>query len=218
MAIPWWIIGALLLLAVSLSMIARGMSTLAIDREATITVQRLDGEPWRALAWIGNAFGFNPATSGLAVILLLAAVFRQDVRGAAFLVLLVSFRALANGLKPVFDSPRPTADVAEILASVDGLGFPSGHAMSSAVLFGGLTFLAIRQFGWCGPTRYAPGVAIAGVALTGYARIWVGAHWLTDVIGGAIYGLAIVLVAANVSLIIESWVSRHRDHDRRAPM
>lgn len=40
------------------------------------------------------------------------------------------------------------------------------------------------------------------VTLTGYARVWVGAHWLTDTIGGTMIGATIVLVSANLSALI----------------
>lgn len=199
---PWGVMATLVLLAFGLSLVARGDTTLAIDRGATIAVQRLDGEPWRTLAWIGNGLGANPFSVGLALALLAGSLLRRDARDASFLSILLVLRLTATLLKGLFDSPRPTSDVAELVGTFDGLGFPSGHATSAATLLGGLGFLALRHVRWSGVVPVVTLVTAAGIALTGFARIWVGAHWLTDVIGGALYGLVIVLLAANLSALV----------------
>lgn len=211
LTVPWLVIVLVLLLAIILSVITRGGNTLAIDRETTSAVQQLDGQPWRGIAQLGNALGESTYAITVAVILLVLSVVRRDLRDIAFLCVLLILRTAATMLKEIFDSPRPTLKVAEVLEAFDNFGFPSGHAMTSATALGGVAFIAARRVsshgrGW--------GIAVAwllGMAMTGFARIWVGAHWLTDVAGGSLYGIAIVLIAANVSAIIAAWSRERRD-------
>jgi len=96
----------------------------------------------------------------------------------------------AWGLAKVFKSriarERPGAHVRETtlrIGSADhGLGYPSGHAAVAATLMLGLT------------TRRAPAWQFAGgllAAVVGVSRVYVGAHYPLDVIGGWAIGVAI---------------------------
>jgi short-chain Z-isoprenyl diphosphate synthase len=69
-------------------------------------------------------------------------------------------------------------------------GFPSGHVMASVVFFGALIYLlwmssSLRKWRWTGTTLCV--VAILGIA---YSRLYLNAHWLSDVLGGFIGGAA----------------------------
>lgn len=74
-------------------------------------------------------------------------------------------------LKDVFQSPRP---VGAALVDVDGFGFPSGHAQNGVVLWGYLAWATGSNF-------LAAGVA---VFLIGLSRLYLGVHFLSDVVGG----------------------------------
>jgi undecaprenyl-diphosphatase len=95
---------------------------------------------------------------------------------------------LVFALKHAFGRARPDA----ALALVDGFSFPSGHAALSVVVYGFLAFLlGNRKPGW-----QRTGLALAAVciaALTAFSRLYLGAHWLSDVI--ASFGLGTAWVA-----------------------
>lgn len=209
----WPAIIAVALLAILLSMMTRGANTLSIDRRTTDAVQQLDGQPWQVIAQVGNGLGESTYAVTVAIVILAVAVVRRDPRDIAFLCTLLILRGATTLLKELFNSPRPTRDMAEVLETFDGFGFPSGHAVTSATALGGLGFLLARHFQaraarWCIAALW-----LLGMAMTGYARIWVGAHWLTDVVGGSLYGIAIVLLAANMSALVVEWI-RERQHHR----
>jgi membrane-associated phospholipid phosphatase len=89
-------------------------------------------------------------------------------------------------LKRYFARARP--DVAEMLLRATGYSFPSGHAMGSAVAFGALSYLAFRTIkSW--PARAAViaflYTLVAAVALS---RVYLGVHWISDVLGGVTAG------------------------------
>ncbi len=208
----WLLIIEVALLAILLSIMTTGANTLPIDSETTGAVQQLDGQPWQAIAQVGNALGESTYAVTVAIVLLAIAVVRRNPRDIAFLSALLILRSATTLLKGVFDSPRPTRDMAEVLETFQGYGFPSGHAVTSATALGGLAFLLARHFEspsvrWC-----IVGFWLLGVAMTGYARIWVGAHWLTDVVGGSLYGIAIVLLAANISAWAAGWIAERQHH------
>ena len=83
--------------------------------------------------------------------------------------------------RPVFEDP---------IFSLPTYSFPSGHAMASTVFYGLLSIYALvnaRQ-------RYAAYVAVAAavfmVALVSFSRVYLGLHYLSDVVGGITEGVA----------------------------
>ncbi|MEV4881518.1 phosphatase PAP2 family protein [Streptomyces cyaneofuscatus] len=119
-------------------------------------------------------------------------------RGARLLALWVAAASLfgsllQQGLKAALDRERPRwpdpVDTAHFAA------FPSGHAMTAVVSCGLLLWL-LRLYG-AGPALWAGAVAVAVVSVTGVAvtRVYLGVHWLTDVVGGALLGVAVVAFA-----------------------
>jgi undecaprenyl-diphosphatase len=68
--------------------------------------------------------------------------------------------------------------------------FPSGHALNSTVIAGLVAYLLLRRL----ETRLARVITVilaAGWAIAiGLSRVFLGHHWLTDVVFGWILGLA----------------------------
>ncbi|MCB0977223.1 MAG: phosphatase PAP2 family protein [Acidimicrobiales bacterium] len=98
----------------------------------------------------------------------------------------------ANLLKGVFDRPRPTAPVA--LRDFLGTSFPSGHAATASALIGAIALV----WAWERPGR-ARLAAVCWLVITlgvDLSRMVLGAHWLTDVTAGHLFGSCWVAVAA----------------------
>lgn len=180
------------LLATGLGVAAAGGNVLPGDVELTGMVQRADGRAFGILADIGNTVGSTAwAAVTIGIVAVTAAIFRTWPV-VIYLGTLLALRLLATQLKPLFDSPRPTGDLVLIRGIHDGTGYPSGHAVTGATLTLGLAVLAWRLI----PSRVVAMCTVwflvsSGV-LIGWARIWSGAHWATDVVGGFAFGAAIV--------------------------
>jgi len=102
--------------------------------------------------------------------------------GASYLVATV----LANALKDVFDRPRPSLVDPNVhpLVHVPGTGaMPSGHAAGA--------FAAAVAVGLVHPRLRWPLIALA--ALIALSRVWLGVHYLSDVLVGAALGGAVAL-------------------------
>ncbi|GGM98186.1 undecaprenyl-diphosphatase [Actinoplanes campanulatus] len=108
------------------------------------------------------------------------------VTGAGALILDPSLKALIGRLRPVVEVP---------VASAPGNSFPSGHALGSMVVYGMIVLVllpAVRR-------RWRPwfiGLAAVLVAAVGFTRIALGVHFLSDVLGGWMLGLAWISVTA----------------------
>jgi membrane-associated phospholipid phosphatase len=70
--------------------------------------------------------------------------------------------------------------------------FPSGHTCMSLLVYLTLAMLAAEQWPWVG--NYLVWTAILMTLAIGVGKMYLGAHWLTDIIGGYVLGLLFVYV------------------------
>jgi len=106
-----------------------------------------------------------------------------SARMATALALALGGFALTLALKHGFALPRPPG------AGTDGFGFPSGHAIGATVVYGGLAGLAAPD------DRRATRIAAAIVVLVAASRVFIGVHYLVDVVVGVAVGVGYLAVA-----------------------
>ncbi|HEX7679911.1 MAG TPA: phosphatase PAP2 family protein [Thermoanaerobaculia bacterium] len=137
-----------------------------------------------------TAMTYVGGPSGVAVEILIVSIilaFRHRWRWMIYLVVTAGGGGLLDfELKRYFARARPA--VAEMLRRANGYSFPSGHAMGSAIAYGALAYLAFRAIrSW--PARAA---AIAFlytlVAAVSLSRVYLGVHWISDVLAGVTAG------------------------------
>jgi undecaprenyl-diphosphatase len=160
-----------------------------------------DGAPATVVALLGDAGRLLP----LAVILL--ACLQRRWSAALFVaVAYLSAAALAEwAVTPLVARPRPSASLVHVYRQDRGYGFPSGSALVSVVLVGSVAHLlrGSRRPGERVRPRPAERVALGAgcllVLLIALSRVYVGAHWATDVVGGWLLGAAwlLLLIAAH---------------------
>ena len=85
-------------------------------------------------------------------------------------------------LKNIFGRPRPE----EILIPADFGSFPSGHTANAATMAVVLGLLLFRWWVWTAGALW--------VVLMALSRTYIGAHWVSDTIGGMILGAAVALL------------------------
>uniref|UniRef100_B0SVU3 Phosphoesterase PA-phosphatase related n=1 Tax=Caulobacter sp. (strain K31) TaxID=366602 RepID=B0SVU3_CAUSK len=149
-------------------------------------------QPWldetmMALSGFGDGAPRWSVTALVAVYLVATRRYRWAV---ALVAAMVAAAVFAPILKHAFHTPRPSP----LYAGVDAFSFPSGHATSAAALYIMLGVIAAE--GLPKPWRLLPfGLATATVASIGLSRVYLGAHWLSDVLAGLALGSAIASIA-----------------------
>ncbi|MEU0978738.1 phosphatase PAP2 family protein [Streptomyces griseus] len=101
---------------------------------------------------------------------------------------------LQQGLKAAVGRERPQWP--DPVDSAHYAAFPSGHVMTAVVTCG--LFVWLLRLHGAGPGARAAVLAVAVVSAIGVAatRVYLGVHWLTDVVGGALLGVALVALSA----------------------
>jgi membrane-associated phospholipid phosphatase len=117
---------------------------------------------------------------------LVALVLLRQWRATLFLAAGYLGAALfVGGLKGVIARPRPVS----IYDGVIDYSFPSGHACMSIVLYAILAVLLTRgaSLSW---RRSVATATILFVVLVSFSRVYLGAHWMSDVLAGLAFGAA----------------------------
>jgi undecaprenyl-diphosphatase len=134
-----------------------------------------------------------------------ALLIRKRRYGAALFLTVASGGSLVlNGsMKVLFERPRPQLDYARVLPDYS---FPSGHTMNALTFYVALTLIVWSVFG------RRIGLAAAGIAVllaigVGVSRIYLGYHYLTDVVGGILAGIAWLLIVGAAFRARPAWWS-----------
>lgn len=166
------------------ALIASG-ATRAVDLATTIALQSVASFPLDLLANADTLLGQATLTAAAALFLSLF-VWRRE-GGLAWLAPLLLFASAAAELafKVVLQHPGPPEEFVRSWGNPLGVristpsSFPSGHAARAA-------FFAFVLWDLVpGPWRAG---LVALVAVTVWARVYIGDHWLSDVVGGAALG------------------------------
>lgn len=139
-----------------------------------------------ALTMLGDWF----VMTALSVTIIAWLIWRKSYRAAlAATVVIVAGKIFVPILKYVIQRPRPIP----LYDGSEWYSFPSGHATMAALIFGILAVLVSHSMGrWGRALVYAScGLVVVAIA---YSRVYLGAHWLSDVLGGLLFGT--VMVAA----------------------
>ncbi|HET6480992.1 MAG TPA: phosphatase PAP2 family protein [Actinoplanes sp.] len=132
---------------------------------------------------------FDPWTWRLAALGLVVWLARRGARRLAWWVAITTAAGGLLGvlLKLLFERERPS--FLDPVATAVGYSFPSGHALNNAL--GAAVVLAVL-LPRVRHKRWLLAVGIAVPALTGAFRIGLGVHYLSDVLAGWLFGLAVV--------------------------
>jgi undecaprenyl-diphosphatase len=142
--------------------------------------------------WFGNGATITILTTLAVVGCLLVRRFGL----AAWLAVTVAGTALANtAIKHEIERLRPPS--ANLLAPAEGFAFPSAHAQAATVAYVAIVLVVGWQVLRPGPAaRRVSATAVTLVVLAvGLSRVFLGAHWPSDVLGGWLLGAAWVSVA-----------------------
>ena len=107
-------------------------------------------------------------------------------------------------LKFAIDRPRPDATLIHLISGTRFASFPSGHTMGAVATLGSMLLVAQRLgvpvwalwLGWL-----MSGLVTAGIGLS---RIYLGAHFASDVLGGLLASAAWLVIAGSLERSLQT--------------
>lgn len=169
----------------------------AFDSAVLAAMRPYADDPGRAWGpwWLEEAAGDITSLGGISVLGLFAVIvvgfllFQRKWLSSALLVGgLIGGVALSEGTKAIFERARPP----EVYQAVETINasFPSGHALLSTVFYLSIGVMLTRAFPHRRFKAYVLGAAMLIALLVGATRIYLGAHWASDVLAGWSLGAA----------------------------
>lgn len=187
--LPHVLLPALIIAGLGLSFLASQQKLLPGDMYVTFLLQQktlLFLLPFMSMvSFFGSSVGFS-----LTHVIFTGYFFlRKQYVAATVLLITVLEPVVTTAVKLAIQRPRPTNTFAILYETHKDYGFPSGHTAHYTAFYGFMLYLALR-------TKTVPKAermvlaAFCCVLLVfiGPSRIFLGAHWFSDVIGGYIIG------------------------------
>jgi membrane-associated phospholipid phosphatase len=177
------------------------------DKTATHEIQELPastlGQLLIAISWPGFALQ-SWIIPGLVVLFMF---LRRWYTEAVFTLLASLGGMLAEIVKYLVHRPRPTPDLAQIVAVLNSPSFPSGHVTSYAALYGFLFYLAYTLLPRRSLIRWVILLITAAlILLVGPSRVYMGQHWASDALAGYALGFTYLLIVIE---LYRAWMRRH---------
>ena len=192
--------------AIMISLIARYTQFFPGDRSITRNLQR-QHNPWLRRFMIAiSEIGFPKI--GIPFTFSVAGIFWVlRFRLEAIFVLLTSSSNILNWIvKRLIKRPRPTSELVTVARVINEPSFPSGHVMHYLNLFGLLDYLLATNWRSGRLRNILLAICTSLIVLIGPSRVYLGAHWPSDVMAGYIYGGLWFGGLMTIYLRIKSWI------------
>ena len=169
---------------------------------------RVDG-----LSTLCEAVTYLGSWEAIAIICLLLLGFKKTMKnfGVPVLFAVAVTQGVGQITKLIVGRPRPP--LADRLIDVGGGSFPSCHAITSFAVYGLLVFLIVR---YVKDKKKKIGLSIICGILTfavGFTRVYLGAHYPSDVLAGWIFGVAAIAGAFLIAEWFDGFLKRMDEKD-----
>jgi undecaprenyl-diphosphatase len=148
------------------------------------------------------ALGLWPAFVIVGAVVSVTCWHARQRLAAAFAVLALLAAGTSWLLKLLIERPRPSADIVRVIGEPGGYSFPSGHVLGAVLLWGFVFYVTPRVLSNQAAGRAVRALSLGVLLLMGLQRVYAGAHWPSDVVGGYLWGgliLALIIGAFEFS-------------------
>ena len=174
---------------VGFAVAAHGMPYFPFDPPISRAVQAVDA-PWlHPLAAAASWIGFPPQVNVLVGLLVLGLwLVRRPWEAAAVALAGAGAGGLYLLVQALVGQPRPTADLVRVAANLPSSAFPSGHETTFTAVLGVFAYLGYTNARRALARWLSVLAAVAGLLVMGWARVFQGEHWASDILGGCFLG------------------------------
>jgi len=207
-------VASLTILAITLSILAHLYSRFPGDLQLTLLFQSVHSNSLLAVMKV-----ISYITDGwrAAIIVIIGSIISWHRLGRleGSLVMLAGLSTFTKELfKVVINRPRPTADLVSVFVAESGKSFPSGHALFAVVVLGFLGYLAVTN-----QHKHALRILTLStvpflILWIGASRIYIGTHWVSDVIGGYVIGSLFLVMLIWLYQILKSRFRARRLYEK----
>jgi membrane-associated phospholipid phosphatase len=174
-----------------------------IDIEFSEEIQEHQNKFLDTAMYLISCPGFMPESPIMIVCTSLLLFIFKYKKAAVYILLTMVAGLVSTIVKVLVNRPRPTDDLVRVVLKTTQQSFPSGHVLFYVVFFG---FVVVLMYQLEGIAKWAR-VMVALISLfmiftIPFSRIYLGAHWFTDVTGGFLLGL--------LCLYLLSWLYLHK--------
>lgn len=210
--------GLFLLLFLGVVAALRADEPLASTDRRVVAFIQSDRDPWldQVMGFFTDLCSWQIVVSGTAALVIYLAMVQRRLWMTTLLVSVIGDQIIVSTLKALVGRARPDQTIALVPAT--GGSFPSGHTFAALAFYGLIAACAVTATRPAWARLSIGALALAGILAVGVSRVYLGAHWPSDVLGSFTLG------AAWVSAVVtgaSAYVARRpeRPHRvRRSPL
>ncbi len=167
----------------------------SFDLKISLFIQKYHSDPLDKIMLAISIFGELPYS--LVMVMIVAAIFYKlkYQRESYFILSILCSGLIILAVKNIIDRPRPTEFYVRLVEINRFQSFPSGHVLSY-ILFFGFMMVLMRTL------KHLPVLTRNIISYTSlffiitiaFSRVYLGAHWFSDTLGGFILGLICLII------------------------
>lgn len=201
----------MLIFAIVLSYAASKFTVLPFDLKSYHELQEEANPMFSTLMHMVSYLGETTVAVALTIIAMAIFALRRQWIEAIFILATTSSVLITFTLKDIVHRTRPfpvAENVTGLVQRINQYSYPSGHVLFFVVFFGFFAYLALIHF--TGRLRAIVIIICALlIVLIGPSRVFLGAHWASDVVGSYIIGILWLFIL----ILAYQWVVSRKRHN-----